>query len=195
MPMNGIDKVAARIVSDARQEASALKAETEARAAELKESADKHAAELRQTLVAEGDAEAEKQYALLVSAAETEGRKETLRVKQELLSEAFDRAVLYLRNMDGDRYVKLLASLAQKASETGEEEIILNPEDRAKYGDALLKALKSAGSRLTLSEETRPIIGGLILSQGRIEMNCALDTLAALHRSELAGEAAGLLFD
>ena len=195
MPMNGIDKVAARIVSDARQEASALKAETEARAAELKDSADKHAAELRQTLVTEGDAEAEKQYALLVSAAETEGRKETLRVKQELLSEAFDRAVLYLRNMDGDRYVKLLASLAQKASETGEEEIILNPEDRAKYGDALLKALKSAGSRLTLSEETRPIIGGLILSQGRIEMNCALDTLAALHRSELAGEAAGLLFD
>ncbi len=195
MPMNGIDKVAARIVSDARQEASALKAETEARAAELKESADKHAAELRQTLVAEGDAEAEKQYALLVSAAETEGRKETLRVKQELLSEAFDRAVLYLRNMDGDRYVKLLASLAQKASETGEEEIILNPEDRAKYGDALLKALKSAGSRLTLSEETRPIIGGLILSHGRIEVNCALDTLAALHRSELAGEAAGLLFD
>ncbi len=193
--MNGIDKVAARIVSDARQEASALKAETEARAAELKDSADKHAAELRQTLVAEGDAEAEKQYALLVSAAETEGRKETLRVKQELLSEAFDRAVLYLRNMDGDRYVKLLTSLAQKASETGEEEIILNPEDRAKYGDALLKALKSAGSRLTLSEETRPIIGGLILSQGRIEVNCALDTLAALHRSELAGEAAGLLFD
>ena len=42
--MNGIDKVAARIVSDAQQEASALKAETEARAGELKENADRHAA-------------------------------------------------------------------------------------------------------------------------------------------------------
>ena len=192
--MNGIDKIAARIVSDAQQEASALKAETQARAAELKENADRHAAELRQALLAEGDAEAEKQYALLVAASETEARKETLRVKQDLLSEAFDRAVLYLRNMDADRYVKLLASLAQKASETGSEEIILNPEDRAQYGEALMAAVNSAGMKLTLSEETRPIMGGLILSQGRIEVNCALDTLADLHRSELAGEAARLLF-
>lgn len=192
--MNGIDKIAARIVSDAQQEASALKAEMQAHAAELKENADKHAAELRQALLAEGDAEAEKQYALLVAASETEARKETLRVKQDLLSEAFDRAVLYLRNMDADRYVKLLASLAQKASETGSEEIILNPEDRAQYGEDLMAAVKSAGMKLTLSEETRPIMGGLILSQGRIEVNCALDTLADLHRSELAGEAARLLF-
>ena len=192
--MNGIDKVAARIVSDAQQEAAALKAETEARARELKENADRHAAELRQSLLAKADEEAEKQYALLVASDETEARKETLRVKQDLLSEAFDRAVLYLRNMDDDRYIKLLAALARRASETGTEEIILNPEDRAKYGGALMDALKSDGMKLTLSEETRPIVGGLILSQGRIEVNCALDTLADLHRSELAGEAARILF-
>ena len=192
--MNGIDKVAARIVSDAQQEASAMKSEAEKRAAELKAAADRHAEELRQTYLAEGDAEAEKQYSLLVSAAETEAKKDLLRVKQDVLSEAFDRAVLYLRNLEKERYVKLLASLARKASETGSEEIILNPEDREKLGGALLEELKSSGSRLTLSEETRPIVGGLILSQGRIEVNCALDTLADLHRSELAGEAARLLF-
>ncbi len=192
--MNGIDKVAARIVSDAQLEASALKAETEKRAAELKDAADRHAAELRQTLLSEGEAEAEKQYELLIASAETDARKEALRLKQDLLTEAFDRAVLYLRNLDSERYVKLLLSLAQKASETGSEKIILNPEDRAKHGSALMEALQSAGSSLTLSEETRPIIGGLILSQGRIEINCALDTLAALHRNELAGEAARLLF-
>ena len=51
-----------------------------------------------------------------------------------------------------------------------------------------------SGKQLGLSEETRPIVGGLILSQGKIEVNCALDTLAALRRSELSAEAAGLLF-
>ncbi len=192
--MNGIDKVAARIVSDAQQEASTLKTETQARAAELKDAADKHAAELRKALLAENEAEAEKQYALLVAAAETEAKKETLRVKQDLLTEAFDRAVLYLRSMDEASYVRLLSGLAQNASETGREEIILNPEDRAKYGGALMEKLKNAGMELTISEETRPIVGGLILSQGRIEINCALDRLAELHRSELAGEAARLLF-
>jgi V/A-type H+-transporting ATPase subunit E len=192
--MNGIDKVAARIVSDAQLEASALKADTEKRAAELKNAADRHAAELRQSLLSEGEAEAEKQYELLIAAAETDAKKEALRLKQDLLTEVFDRAVLYLRNLDSERYVRLLFSLSQKASETGSEKIILNPEDREKHGSALMEALKSAGSSLTLSEETRPIIGGLILSQGRIEINCALDTLAALRRNELAGEAARLLF-
>ncbi len=193
--MNGIDKVAARIVSDAQQDASALIAETQARAAELKDAADRHAAELRQALLSEGEDAAEKQYSLLVAAAETEARKDALRVKQEVLSEAFDRAVVYLRNLDAERYVHLLSSLALKASETGAEEIILNREDREKYGGALMEELSRAGKQLTLSEETRPIVGGLILSQGRIEVNCALDTLAALHRSELVGEAARLLFD
>ena len=192
--MNGIDKVAARIVSDAQQEAAAMKAETQARASELKDAADRHAAEMRKTLLAENEAEAEKQFSLLVASAETDAKKETLRVKQEILTEAFDRAVLYLRNLDGGRYVRLLSELARKASETGSEAIILNPEDRAKYGGALMEELRQGGSALTLSEETRPIIGGLILSQGRIEVNCALDRLAELHRNELAGEAARLLF-
>ena len=192
--MNGIDKVAARIVSDAQQEASALKAETQTRAAELKDAADRHAAELRKALLAEGEAEAEKQFALLVAAAETDAKKESLRVKQEILTSAFDQAVLFLRNLDRERYVRLLSSLAKKASETGKEEIILNADDRAKFGSALTEALNRAGMKLTLSEETRPIVGGLILSQGRIEVNCALDRLADLHRSELAGEAARLLF-
>ena len=192
--MNGIDKVAARIVSDAQQEASALKEETQARAAELKDAAERHAAELRRTFLAEGEAEAEKQYALLIASAETDAKKETLRVKQDLLNEAFDRAVLYLRNLDRERYVRLLSGLAQKASETGHEEIILNAADRAQYGEALMEEIRRLGLDLTLSEETRPIVGGLILSQGRIEVNCALDRLAALHRSELAGDAARLLF-
>ena len=194
MPMNGIDKVAARIVSDAQQEASALKAEAEARAAELKDAADWHANELRETLRSEGEAAAEKQYELLVASAETEARKDTLQVKQELISRAFDMAVDYLRTMDGGQYVKLLSSLALQASETGAEEIILNPEDRDKYGEAIVAEVQKAGKQLSLSKETRPIVGGLILSQGRIEVNCALDTLAAQRRSELSGEAARLLF-
>ena len=101
-----------------------------------------------------------------------------------------------LENQSGDRerYVRLLSCLAQKASETGHEEIILNAADRAQYGEALMEEIRRLGLDLTLSEETRPIVGGLILSQGRIEVNCALDRLAALHRSELAGDAARLLF-
>lgn len=193
--MNGIEKIAARIVSDAQQEAAALKTETEKQAAEVRDAADRQARQMREQLAAEGEAAAEKQYQLLVSSAETEDKKETLRVKQELLTQVFDRAVDCLREMDGGRYVKLLASLAVKASETGREQIILNPRDREACGEAVVaEANRISGKQLSLSEETRPIVGGLILTQGKIEVNCALDTLAALRRNELSSEAAGLLF-
>ena len=79
--MNGIEKIAARIVSDAQQEAAALKTETEKQAAEVRDAADRQAQQLRKQLTAEGEAAAEKQYQLLVASAETEDKKETLRVK------------------------------------------------------------------------------------------------------------------
>ena len=48
---------------------------------------------------------------------------------------------------------------------------------------------------LTLSDETRPMTGGLILKQGDIEVNCTVDTLLDLSRSELAARVAEVLFE
>ena len=55
-------------------------------------------------------------------------------------------------------------------------------------------ALSGAGT-LTLSEETRPMDGGFILSDGAVEVNCTFDTLIRLQRGALAGEVAKVLFD
>ena len=48
---------------------------------------------------------------------------------------------------------------------------------------------------LTLSDETRTMTGGLILKQGDIEVNCTVDTLLDLSRSELAARVAEVLFE
>ncbi len=47
----------------------------------------------------------------------------------------------------------------------------------------------------TLAEETRPIQGGFILLDGRVETNCAFETLVRLEKTAMAGEVAKLLFD
>lgn len=193
--MNGIEKVAERIRSDAQEEANAVKLRASEAASALRQEAEAEARAKKEQLIREADTEAEALYARLVAASDTEARKSALAVKQELLNEAFVKAVDKLRALPDAKYVSLLASLAVKASETGSEQIILNPADRAKFGDAVvLEANRISGKALTLSEETRPIVGGLILSQGRIEVNCTLDTLAAQSRSALSIEAAKLLF-
>ena len=67
---------------------------------------------------------------------------------------------------------------------------------------ALLDKVVAAGSAilagtgmLTLAEETRPIKGGVILSDGDVEVNCTFETLVRLQREAMSGEAAKALFD
>ena len=56
-------------------------------------------------------------------------------------------------------------------------------------------ALLNGTAMLTLAEETRPMSGGFILSDGAVEVNCTFDTLIRLQRGALAGEVAKVLFD
>ena len=55
-------------------------------------------------------------------------------------------------------------------------------------------AVLSGTAMLTLAEETRPMDGGFILSDGAVEVNCTFDTLIRLQRGALAGEVAKVLF-
>lgn len=55
-------------------------------------------------------------------------------------------------------------------------------------------ALLNGTAMLTLSEETRPINGGFILSDGAVEVNCSFDTLVRVKRAEITGEVSAVLF-
>lgn len=55
-------------------------------------------------------------------------------------------------------------------------------------------ALLSGAAMLTLSEETRSIDGGFILSDGAVEVNCSFATLVRLQKSEITGEVSRVLF-
>ena len=77
------------------------------------------------------------------------------------------------------------------------------PDDVAasKAGAILDKVVTGASAvlngtgMLTLAEETRPMDGGFILSDGAVEVNCTFDTLIRLQRGALSGEVAKVLFE
>ena len=193
--MKGIDILTDRILADARLEAEAAVSEARAKAEAMRYAADKEAAAILEKRIAQGDAQARKHYEQLLAAADTQARKATLARKQALVGKAFDLAVEKLRGLEQSRYISLLASLAAKASETGTEQIFLNPADREALGEQVVaEANRISGGSMGLAPESRDIVGGLILSQGDIEVNCALDTLANLRRNALSAEVAGMLF-
>ena len=56
-------------------------------------------------------------------------------------------------------------------------------------------ALITGNGQLTLSEQTRPIRGGFIMSDGSVETNCAFETLVRMERQRLERQVADILFN
>ena len=196
--MDGIEKITGRINEDVQREIDALTADANREADEI---AARYQAQARQEsadIVERGRKAAAEREERLASVAQLEARKLELAAKQEMLQKAFDTALAYLLDLPEDKYVALLADLAVRAARTGSEQVILSQKDRTRFGkQAVTAANEKLGDkgRLTLSQETRPIQGGLILSDGDVEVNCTFETLVRLQRGELDREVAKVLFD
>ena len=198
--MTGIENITGRIQADAQAEIDRIQAEARREAEKISAGyaarADRECADL----LSRGEKSAQERGSRLVSAAEMESRKMTLAAKQEVLDQAFDLALQKLLSLPQADYAALLAKLAASAARSGQEQIILNPEDRKKVGEQVVsqanQLLSKAGlaPKLSLSEQIRPIQGGLLLSDGAVEVNCALETLVRLSRTEATGEVSKLLF-
>ena len=197
--MNGIEKITARIAEDGKAENDALLAQAKAQAAEITAKYQAQAQAEADEVLAQGRAAAEDRARHLDSMAQMECRKAVLAAKQDVIEEAFQAAHKKLLELPTEQYVELLAKLAVQASTTGKEKLIFSPSHRNQVGKAVVvaanKKLAGGEGSLTLSEETRPMDGGFILSDGAVEVNCTFDTLIRLQRGALAGEVAKVLFD
>ena len=195
--MNGIEKITARIAEDGKAENDALLAQARAQAAEIAAKYQAEAKAAADDILAQGRKSAEARARHLDSTAQMECRKAVLAAKQDVIEEAFQAAHKKLLDLPQAEYVTFLAGLAAKASVTGKEKLIFSADDRAQVGKDVVAAAnkKLAAGALTLAEETRPMDGGFILSDGAVEVNCTFDTLIRLQRGALAGEVAKALFD
>ena len=198
--MNGIEKITGRIEADMQREIEAIQADARSQADGIAARYDEQAKRESEDILARGRRSADERVERLASVAQLEARKLELAAKQELLGKAFDRALEQLLNLPENEYVALLASLAVKAASTGREQVLLSQKDRTRYGKQVVTQAnellaKTGTGALTLAEDSRPIKGGLILTDGDVEVNCTFETLVRLQRSELERDVARVLFD
>lgn len=193
--MKGLEKITDRIRLDAQSEIRAICDEGDARAAQIAAS---YEAEAQQLLSQESERTAQAVEALVQRGergAAMEQSKALLGVKQDCLDEAFRLAEQKLRSLPREAYAEVLAKIAASAG-SGDEEVILSAEDAAEIGAAVVQqanAIKT-GAAFTLSAETRPLDGGLVLKRGAVEINCAFATQLRLLRQTMAAEIAAILF-
>ena len=195
--MTGIEKIVAKIREDADADYRRVVDEAGSQAdAILSEAAAAARASAEQT-IADAKKEAAEIERRAVSMAGLEVRKMRLEQKQKLMRQAFDQALADLTSLPEEEYLALLVKLAAAAAQDGAE-LIFSDHDRALYGAAVAKGVnenrKEKSAAVSVADETRDIPGGVIVRNGRVEINCAFDTLLGDQREELAADIAKILF-
>lgn len=192
------EQVIDKILADAGAEAEKIKTQADeneaAENAKFDEQLDEHG---KQTKALAEKLGSEKKLHLLAT-ARMDISKEHLAEKCRILDEVFDKARQQLQNLPDDQYRQLMTSLMLEAVETGDEEVLID-NDEKRIDAALIKKVNSKlgpdrKGNLKLAGEKLKLGGGFILRRGKIKNNVSLDVLLALARKELEIELAKDIF-
>ena len=190
--MNGLDRIIAEIAQDAKTAADQKRAEAKAAA----ERAIGRAREEAQAIEADAAQRAELEYKRIVARAHSTGeitkKGVLLREKQRIIDGILKDAHVRIVGLADQEYFAFMERLLDKYATEGHGAILLSPRDKGRVTAEFTAAAEKKG--LTISDETRDIDGGFILSYGSIEENCSIAALMESERDRLHDVVKGFLF-
>ena len=163
--MNGLDKIIAQILDDAKQESLAIR--------------EKAAGEAETTLAAAGEKVKKLEEEQAKSAAQREkSYEERLRSSAALKKR---QAILAAKQ-----------AIIEEMLAAAHKELLAKPDEA--YFAWMEKTAQEKGGSLVLKKEPREIDGGFVLVYGGVEENCSAGALFASQRDELADKVHAMLF-
>jgi V/A-type H+-transporting ATPase subunit E len=195
-----IESLVGKILEDSQKAASEIQQRTSKDVKDREERAEKEIQRIMENAAERATRTASERKQRMLSMADLEDRKEILTVKQQLMDEAFNRAIERIVALDPEAYGTFLMNLILRASPEGDEEILLNERDKARLKDGWTDQLNRAlaenkgKGEMRVVGETRSIRGGAVLRRGRKEVNCSIESVILSRRNELETTVAGVLF-
>ena len=192
------EQVIEKILADAKVEADKIKKQAGQKQADEQTKFDEQLQEHKKHTKSLAEKMANEKKLHLLAAARMNIAKERLTEKNKILDEVFDKAHQQLQSLPDDKYRELISNLMLEAVETGEEEVIIDREEK-RIDAALLEQVNSKiGSErkgnLKLSEEKIPLGGGFVLRRGKVKTNVSFSVLLSRARKELEIDLAKDLF-
>jgi len=175
-----------------------IKADAQEKAAQAEAKVEEELAGYRvETERLAGVAAADRKSRMLAN-ARMEIRKEYLSARHALLDEVFIKANEQISRLGDAEYQKLIVGLMVKATESGDEEVVVGKNEN-RINDRLIKDVNrqlGPGYRgnLRMANDRADIGSGFILRRGKVQVNVSTDVLVAQARETLEMEIAGELF-
>jgi V/A-type H+-transporting ATPase subunit E len=194
----GTEEVVQKILADAGAEAEKIKNKAGEKEAAEQAIFDEKLKEHKKQTYALSEKLAKEKKLHILAAARMNIAKELLAEKNRILDEVFDQARQKLQNLPDDRYRDLINNLMLDAVETGDEEVIIDRNEK-RIDEKFIKQVNHKLERdrkgsLKLSEEKMPLAGGFILRCGKVKTNVSFDVLLDRARKELEIDLAKELF-
>jgi V/A-type H+-transporting ATPase subunit E len=192
-------QVIEKILADARTEAGKIKSQAREKEAAEQAKLDEQLSEYKKQTDIIAQKAGEDKKAHLLAAARMDIAKQSLAEKRKILDEVFAQARQHLENLSDEQYCKLMTGLMLEAVETGDEEVIIDNEEKRIDQKFIKNINQQLGpgrkGNLKLSEGKANIGGGFILKRGKIKNNVSVEVLLAQARKELEIELAKELFE
>ena len=192
------EQVVEKILSEARKEAELISEQSQQQQQHLQQELEQELAEYNEQTAELAQKAGKDQKEHLLSSARMDIGKRMLGEKRNVLNEVFKRAREEFKNLPDNEYVDIITKLMLKDVETGDEEVIVDPNENRINHKFIKEINRQLGTgfkgNLKLSERKEHIEAGYILQRGKIKNNASLDVLISEARNELEIELANLLF-
>jgi V/A-type H+-transporting ATPase subunit E len=172
-----------KILERSREQAGAIKRETEAEVRRLETSAQERF-----------EREKPEIFRRREIVAKLDVQKIHLDAERRLINEVFEGGLERLTKLGKKEYAGFCALLLKEASETGDEELELGSDEKILDAAWLDAFNKGNNARIELSDRKGDFSGGFILSSGRIAVNCTWEMLIQAASEKMENEVVRRLF-
>jgi V/A-type H+-transporting ATPase subunit E len=191
-------QVIEKILADAKAEAEKIKKQAKEKEAVEQAKLKEQLREFDKQTQAIAKKAGEDKKAHLLAAARMDIARQLLAEKRKILDEVFAQARQQVENLSDEQYCKLMTRLMLEAVESGDEEVIIDNEEK-RIDQKFIKNINQQlapgrKGNLKLSEDRDNIEAGFILKRGKIKNNVSVEVLLAQARRELEIELAKELF-
>ena len=198
--MSNLDNLTSKIIRDAEVKKEEILNEANSKAEIIIKNKIEEASKNASSILEKAEIESKIIKERVLSKAELDIRNKKLQAKQEIIEKVYEEAKKQLENMSAEEFQKFIRDSIMSLNIDGDEEIILNTNDRGRLPVTFLEdinsELQSKGKlgNLRFGERDYEIKGGFILSKNGIEINNSFEELVNSLKYDLEYEVGRLLF-
>jgi len=195
--MPGIDRIYDKIIADAEERAGLRLSETSSKIQSMKSVVDERIEEYRKVKISETEKEAKGIVSRAQANRRLEGKKQLLAVKQNMVTEVFEKTQQALINLSNAEKLTLYTKLIGNCLKEGHNEVSLNGKYKKAFGDKLIQNIGSAlgpDISVALSGQDVPDDFGVIVKNGKIYSNSTFSSMLKYMKQNIEADVMKILF-